>query len=245
MLTLILLPGMHGTGVLFEPFLQSLGGGQKVQVVEYPRQESLQYPELQSVLKSVLPVDEPFVLLAESFSGPVAFEYAASAGSQLKGVIFCCTFACNPRAEMRWARRLLDFVPFGSLPTFALNHFLLGRFATRPLRTAIADAISEVPPKVLRARAKAVLEVDTSAKVPLIQVPCLYLRASHDRVVPVSASKHVERLMPTLRTIVIPGPHCLLQATPDQAALAVKAFLQELEESLFPPPVSRTMQDPT
>jgi hypothetical protein len=49
MVTLVLLPGMDGTGQLFAPFLTALGHGVDVKVVRYPTKEPLSYAELESV----------------------------------------------------------------------------------------------------------------------------------------------------------------------------------------------------
>ena len=42
--TLVLLPGMDGTGTLFEPLLQALGQHWPVQVLHYPGDQPLGYP---------------------------------------------------------------------------------------------------------------------------------------------------------------------------------------------------------
>jgi pimeloyl-ACP methyl ester carboxylesterase len=228
MLTLILLPGLDGTGLLFEPFIQALGKQTRVRLVGYPRDKPLQYQELKSYVKSLLPDNEQYVLLAESFAGPIAIQLAAEGNSQLRGLILCCTFACSPRAGLAWTGPLLNLIPFHWIPTPAISHFLLGKFTTAALRAAIAGAVAQVVPEVVRTRIRAVLEVDVSPQLARIRVPCLYLRATDDRLVPASASAHIRSRLPTTRIRVINGPHCLLQAAPSEAAQAVNEFLLEV-----------------
>jgi thioesterase domain-containing protein len=79
MVALVLLPGMDGTGELFAPFLAALGPDQAVVVVRYPTDRELGYAELEQVARAALPVDQPFILLGESFSGPVAICRLAAA----------------------------------------------------------------------------------------------------------------------------------------------------------------------
>lgn len=62
----MLLPGMDGTGIFFEPLLRALPAELDAHVVAYPPAEPLGYDELLSVVESALPA-EPFVLMAESF----------------------------------------------------------------------------------------------------------------------------------------------------------------------------------
>ena len=56
------------------------------------------------------------VLLAESFSGPIAIRVAADPPPGLAGVILCGTFAKNPFPWLRPVRALAVRVPFKSLP---------------------------------------------------------------------------------------------------------------------------------
>ncbi|WP_222432862.1 alpha/beta fold hydrolase [Caenimonas sedimenti] len=107
-MTLVLLPGMDGTGELFAPFIAAYGGA--TQVVRYPPTAVLNYAGLEEVARSALPRGEPFVLLGESFSGPIAISLAASRPPNLLGVILCCTFARNPRPFLGPFRSLLPML---------------------------------------------------------------------------------------------------------------------------------------
>lgn len=234
MLTLVLLPGLDGTGDLFDPFLETFGAQTKVQVqvVRYPKDVALGYEELQDFVRKVLPVNEPYVLLGESFSGPIAIALAAESLPSLKGLVLCCTFARNPRPGLSSARVLLPFIPFQSMPLVALSQVLLGRFGTATLRRAIAGAVAQVSSAVLRARMRAVLAVDVSALLPRVLVPCIYLCASRDRLVPESAFAHIKTLLPSVAVVKIDGPHCLLQANPAEASAAISEFTRKVGSAL-------------
>ncbi len=97
MTTLVLLPGMDGTGELFAPLVAALNSGFKTVVVRYPPNEVLSYAELESIARASLPTNEPFFILGESFSGPIAVSIAASAPPGLKGLILCASFVRNPQ----------------------------------------------------------------------------------------------------------------------------------------------------
>jgi len=73
MLTLILLPGMDGTGVFFADFAAAMPTELKPLVVAYPNDPKLGYPELEALARAALPRDQLFILLGESFSGPLLF----------------------------------------------------------------------------------------------------------------------------------------------------------------------------
>lgn len=231
-MNLVLLPGMDGTGTLFGPFIAEIGSRCKVKVARYPRTEPLGYPELEAIARSALPHDGPFVILGESFSGPIAVSLAASCSSRLKGLVLCASFVRNPRPFFAGFRSLAEAFPIELVSIAGLSTFLLGRYATDDLRRDLAHAVARVSPAVIRARLKAVLTVDVTKKLSGLTIPVLYLRASHDRLVPRSAAALVAQANPRTRVVQLDGPHLLLQSAPAEAAQAVDAFVQEVDNAL-------------
>ena len=232
MVTLVLLPGMDGTGTLFEAFVAALGSEFKVKVVSYPTTEPLGYPELESIARTALPSEGPFVILGESFSGPIAVSLAASCSPQLKCLVLCCTFVRNPRPVFSVLKPFVGVLPVAFAPVHFLIYLLLGRSSTVALRTALTQALAQVSPSALRTRLRGVLSVDVSAKLAEVNVPVLYLRASQDRLVPQTASKLVSQLCPRAEVVQLEAPHFLLQAVPSEAARIVAAFVREIENVL-------------
>ena len=98
-LRLVLLPGMDGTGELFADFLTALPSWIVPEVIRYPTDRNLSYAQLQAELRPVLSRSGPFVLLAESFSSPLAVRLAADAPSGLRGLVLCAGFVCPPVAR--------------------------------------------------------------------------------------------------------------------------------------------------
>jgi pimeloyl-ACP methyl ester carboxylesterase len=225
--TLVLLPGMDGTGTLFEPFVAALRDEFANKVVAYPATEPIGYEQLESVARAALPPEGPLILLGESFSGPVAVAIAASNPQRIKGLVLCCTFVRNPKPIFSAVKWLAGILPIAHLPTAVLSYFLLGRFATPALREALERALAQVAPAVFRARLKAVLSVDVSSQLDEVRVPVLYLRATRDRLISPSMSLQIARLCPQMKIHAIEGPHCLLQAAPHEAARAIAGFVRE------------------
>jgi len=229
---LILLPGMDGTGQLFEPLISALADEFEIKVVTYPTSTPLGYAELEAIAREAIPKEGSYVILGESFSGPIAISLAASASAQLKGLILCCTFVRNPRPALSVFGQLLGFLPISAVPVSVGAHLLFGRFSTAGLRAALAQSLAQVSPSVLRNRLRAVLSVDASAKLATVRVPLLYLRASLDRLVPPSASASVASLNRLAQVVEIEAPHCLLQAVPGEAGRVVAAFLRRVQNAI-------------
>lgn len=219
---------MDGSGELFAAFIAALGQAAVPLVVSYPPCEPLDYAALTEFARSHLPHGQPFVLLGESFSGPIAIALAASRPSGLVGLILCCTFVRNPTPAFSVVKRWLGMLPVSAGFTCLIAPFLLGASSTPALRTALRAAVARVSAPVLRERLRAVLEVDYSTQLRLVSLPVLYLQAAQDRVVPAGAARHIGVLQPHMQLVQFRGPHLLLQAAPAEPALAVLDFLGSL-----------------
>ncbi len=220
---LVLLPGLDGTGLMFEPFLAALPDW-NTQVVRYP-EALVSYAACSHFARTQLPKDRPFLLLGESFSGPVALALAAERPAGLRGLVLCGTFARNPRPGLAWAGTLLRLLPPLRLPAGMVRFLLLGSWATPPLMDLVRRLLTAVPKATLRDRLLAVIAVNETARLGRIAVPTLALAAAHDRVVPPAALRHLRTHLKGLDIVTLQAPHWILQARPEAAALALQDFL--------------------
>jgi pimeloyl-ACP methyl ester carboxylesterase len=223
----VLLPGMDGTGDLFSPLIDALGLDVAATVVRYP-DEPLDYTAHEDFARSALPTDRPFILVGESFSGPIAISIAARAPHDLRGYVLCSSFATCPQPILKLLRPLLGLLPPQRVPSALAAHFLMGRFATPELRQMHALALQRVSPSTLVARLKAIADVDVRHMLDRVRVPGIYLRATEDRLVPGSAAAAVSSLGSKVRVVDIEAPHFLLQANPTAAASAIREFMREV-----------------
>jgi len=226
MVALVLLPGMDGTAKPRAEFVAALGI--ESQIVSYPADRALGYSELETLARSALPTDRPYMLLGESFSGPIAISIAASCPPQLAGLILCVTFARSPRPMLGSLRWLLPLLPLKLVPIRLIGAFLLGRFASAPLREALRATLADVSTATLKARLGAALRVDVRSALSKVRVPVLYLRATQDRLVPRRCADAIAAAAAQTRIIDIEAPHMLLQVAPAAAAAAVRAFVDTL-----------------
>jgi pimeloyl-ACP methyl ester carboxylesterase len=227
MLTLVLLPGMDGTGTQFVPFIQALGDDFKVRVISYPVDKPLDYTELTGFVENLLPKQENYMLLGESFSGPVAISVAAARPPGLCGVILCCSFVRNPLPKLAKLKFIIDLLPFALPPKKILNHLLLGKFSTPTLFSSLQNSLAKVSAPTLKSRLKSVLSVDESAKLQQLTIPVLYLQAAYDRIIPKSAGNLIKATYPGSNLVTITAPHLLLQTKPEAALNKIKAFIAE------------------
>lgn len=227
--TLVLLPGLDGTGDFFAPLLEALGQSVRTRVVRYPVTGACDYATCQQLVRAALPAEGPYVLLGESYSGPVAISLAAQAPQGLAGVILCCTFANNPRPRLALIRPLLPFLPFhGSGASVRLSRFLvLGDWVTPAIRELHQKILYSVPSKTIRSRLEAVADCDVRDALAGLRLPIMCLVATHDRLIPRAAARLLRRQAPLATFVEIDAPHCLLQCEPQQAAEHIRRFLQQ------------------
>ena len=226
-ISIVLLPGMDGTGLLFGPLLRNLGGDVKAVAVSYPPTTPLSYEELLPLVRSVLPREAPYVLLGESFSGPLAVMLAAERPPNLKALLLAATFIRNP---IRWipgrAGALATPAIFRLSKPFVLAKALMSGHGSRNLMALINEAHSRVAPAVMAARARAILSVNVEAELKAVRAPIFLLRGASDMVVPRTISQEIEKARPNVRSFQIPGPHLVLQANPDQSASVIRQIVE-------------------
>ena len=225
MTVLVVLPGLDGTATLHSGFADAVGiAFERVTVIAYPHNQLLGYTELEALIRAQLPTTTPFVLLGESFSGPLAIAISAKPPANLIGLVLSTTFADSPTPVLAPLSPFTRFAPVRLLPSPVLSWWLLGRWATPQLEAALRHALHAVEPAVLRFRAAMALQARALVNCHSISVPALYLRATHDRLLSRRAGIKVVSAIQNCVVADIAGPHLLLQAAPEACARAVSDF---------------------
>jgi pimeloyl-ACP methyl ester carboxylesterase len=218
----ILLPGMDGTGDLLKEFAAALAPEFDALIVSYPKDVALDYHALIAFVRDLLPSDEHFVLIAESFSGPVAIGLAATNPKGLVGVTLCASFASTPRPRLKPFVRLFQTLPLQHLPARFAMPVLMGRWSSPDWSRRVQDTLRVVAPAVMRRRLDDVSTVNLTALVADIDCPLLYLKASDDRLVLADSWHAIHDASHNAACIEIEGPHFLLQAKPQECAAEIK-----------------------
>lgn len=225
----ILLPGMDGTGLGFAPLCRVWGSGVPIRVVAYPDRPDFQVAAATEHVRTVIPVGGRSVLVAESYSGPIAIR-VASAGPPpaLRALVLVATFAAPPfRVLARAARTVVGAYCF-SRPMLSLGRRLLDGGNPRPGGDETWPALQRVSRETLAARMRAVMRVDEREAAARITVPTLVIGALRDRIVPRREIRRLASGIPNARLAWLDGPHRLLQNEPERAAEEIDRFLATL-----------------
>jgi pimeloyl-ACP methyl ester carboxylesterase len=230
-ITLVLLPGMHGSGRLFAPFTRELPDFIKPVVVTYPPDRPLDYKEHLNIVMAALPDDEPFVLLGESYSGPLALMAAARNPRGLAGVVLCATFIKPPLSvPVSLLRPFISPLLFRIKTTRLFLRIILGSNAPEWLKKLFFETLVDIRPEVLAARATAVLDLDCSDALRECPVPILAMVAGRDRLVSKRSSELIRAIRPDVEYVKIGAPHLILQCAPAAAAWQVSRFMEAVRD---------------
>ena len=220
--SILLMPGFDGTGELFNPLQEVLGID--ATVVRY-RDEYVFDDYVESVA-SLLPAENA-ILIAESFSGPVALALMAKYPARIKCAVLCVTFAISP---FRLFANLSRFVPpifFGPNPAqkAMVEMFCLGEDGDPELVSKALAVIRSVPAETIKSRLEVLADVDMRPLLGGITTPTLYIQALQDEIVSPELSQEVVQELPNCDLCKISGPHLLLQSKPKECAKAIRSFI--------------------
>lgn len=220
---IVLLPGLDGTGQLFAPLLDALGSRVQTTVVRYGSENS--FEDYVHTAANALPSQNAMVI-AESFSGPVALELAARYPDRIRCLVLCATFARSPFRPLLRAARLVPAGILGPSPIqpFLLRHFCFNGEADRSLVEKALTIVRAVPPRSMKARLATLAWLDVRSVLGRIKTPALYLQASRDRLVDRQLSRELTNGLRDVSVTAIDGPHLLLQSRPRECAAAILAF---------------------
>ena len=227
--TLVLLPGFDGTGRLFSPLRKQLSKTLNTIVLSYPNDKPMTYSELCYSLKDEMP-DSPFVLLGESFGGPLAMLMSQRANENLKGIILCASFIKNPHVLLtKFIRPFLKPKHLrNETPALYIKTMLTNGISDPKLIHNIQAATRELTPEIYFTRLKEIAGVNVIDILEICELPIMYLRASKDRLVYASSMKLIEKFGKNVTIQSFDAPHMLLQTMPDLAAQRINEFINQI-----------------
>jgi pimeloyl-ACP methyl ester carboxylesterase len=223
----VLLPGLDGTGELFRWFLPYVIDERAV-VVTYPSRPPWSLEDYVDHAFAALAPEQPCVVIAESFSGPIALRLAQRAAS-IVGLVLVASFVTCPNPLLK----ALPASLWAALHSFAMSETLLrllclGRNATIEQLGLLKKVARAIPLDVLGARLGLLRRLDETDSLASVRVPVLSVVAAQDRLVTAEVAACGQ---PAMQTAVIDGPHFLLQARPAECWRTIDAWWRALERA--------------
>jgi len=145
---------MDGTGKMLTTFAAQFSTYRPVRVISYPTDQALGYEDLIALVVSMAPKDS-FVIVGESFSGPIAIEVAATLRNVV-GLVLASSFARHPAPS--FLTPMARIVDLAWIPNSMIVAGLLGSAATPELADRRGRVLAGLPREVIRRRTIEVLQ---------------------------------------------------------------------------------------
>jgi hypothetical protein len=206
---------MDGTGALFEPFIRLLPGDVDVRVARYPEDTYLTYEQLAERVATLIPVGSDYLIVAESYSGPVAALLAAHPVGNLRAVVLVASFVSLPLGRVgKWIAMVVPTAVFRlRLPAWFLRWLLMD---SPDMVSAVQSAIARVKPAVLAQRFRDALAADYASVLATCAVRIVQLRPTADRLLGTRSHRGFGEV------VSVTGPHLLLQCAPEASLAALR-----------------------
>lgn len=227
--TLVLLPGLDGTGDLFRRLLGALSPRVSAQVISYPRHERLDYGQLADFVEARIAQTSPVVVLGESFSGPVAVTLAERQPARIKGLILAGTFLRSPwpRALIRTAARFYT----GKVPAGPLLYFLRGAHRDDSFDREVSNVKKTLDHRTIAHRLQSVADAACEPDFNAVSCPVLILHGRQDRLVSASPIAAAASRKPDRQIELFDCAHMVLQIKPQEAAQTIQRFVERIGEA--------------
>ena len=208
---LVLLPGMDGTGRFYDNLQRALDGRADSLIVTYPRQGPQTYRALCEALLPRLPTDRNYVLVAESFAGPLAVMLAGRAAKTPLGLCVAATFTRNPFPL--FGGLLGSVLPmFKSLaPSPALIEAALLRPGDHAMAIQVAQTATAMGPALIQARCRSALTCNVETELTALDMPILCLQGLRDKLISPACGLLMKKIARNLRLVRVDAPHFVLQ----------------------------------
>lgn len=221
------LPGLHGTEELYGPLRDQLPASTRSEFINLPTSGKQDYQSLCEWLDDKLPKGGRRMIIAESFSGPLAIRLANIRPNEVAGLVLAASFCdapLNPGLALLPLRPLFMVKP----PLTALRHFLIGDDASEAKVAELSKVVQSIPSATLSKRVRTILELMEQDNPQLPELPMLILQASNDNLINWETQSKLETCYPHASTHWIESPHLIFQSCPD----ACMARLLEFAESI-------------
>jgi pimeloyl-[acyl-carrier protein] methyl ester esterase len=219
----LLLPGLDGIGKLLSRFVQLRPPSFSCDVVAYG-DGFAEFDEYINAVKVRLRADTKIVLIAESFSGPIATHVASRYPEQVAGIIFAASFVNPPHPVLLNVASVTPTPAFGAMRTTLVNHFCVNGVYEKNVIDEANVVVGELESAVIKRRLMLLASLAKLAHAQ-IDIPVLSLRATQDRLITRVATSSITTTFLKTISIDIDSPHFLLQARPEECWRHIEKFV--------------------
>ncbi len=217
---ILLLPGLDGTGMLFEKMKESFPDNLDVEVISYESLDGISFSEQASEVSRLIE-DIDIFIVGESYSGCVAYELYKLLGSRVKGIFFLASFISSPSLFSRLAGLLpVSMITPNFLSEKLLYLFGFSLIGSSSLTKPVFASIVKADKYKLKTRLRNIASLGRPKQV--IACPVIYIRPSRDLLVSASAVRVLSEKCSDFKQILVKGGHFVAQSNPVECAKVIQ-----------------------
>ena len=223
-----MLPGIDGTGMLFDRLAMAFGYRCRTTVLPYEHEETVD--DYLDSISDRLPKHRALIF-AESFSGPLVLALLARYPGRFRGAILATTFARSPFISFFGMTTILSKGVFGgiNLKNLLLNKFCSPEDVPEDVQEDVRILSDEISPEVIKQRLHIMDDLDVRHLLPSISTPVLYLRGLRDKLISEKLREELFESVPRIAFKGIDGPHLLVETQPKECADTIIHFLDMID----------------
>ncbi len=222
----VLLPGLDGSGKLFDRFIEHANQDDDITIVRYPT-DAIKLGDLCHIARQKIAVVKQPIVIAESYSGAVLCQLLRER-VPMRAAIFSASFGKTPHYRLT---SLSQFVPARlseiampmAIANFCLNGVNKKNEANQRLLQQALRTVKATPHETIIGRLHELSGMSNALIVTT--TPVLALQAKRERLLDRAATRSLAEVLHHARFVEIDGPHFLLQTAPDDCWRAIFAFV--------------------
>ncbi len=223
---IIFLPGLDGTGLLFDRLIEQFPESWNYNVVSYNSIKAESYLGQAKEIAARIN-DKDIFVVAESYSGRVAYELYHLLSERVKGIVFLASFISRPSQIARLAK----FLPVFLLKPNFLTKLILYLFGfnlsgDKGMVIKVFDSLQKSDKLKLRSRLYNIATMPKAART--VECPVTYVRPSTDFLVSSSAVKLLASKSSKFNLVEVNGGHFIAQSNPAECAQIIRNAINHL-----------------
>ena len=226
--SVILVPGMDGTGLLFYRQVPLLA--RSYRVITYALRDTaatmdVLVSDLARIIDTVAPTERRAIIVGESFGGALALSFALAKPEQVSRLVILNSFPYfAPQRRLRLAAVGLGALPWGAMGL--VRRLTAFRLHSPHTHRQEIDRFMELTARASRGgyinRLKLLMQYDVRHRLHELRAPTLFLAADRDHLVPsIAQARYMAARVPgsMLRVLEGHGHICLIAPDIDLEAL--------------------------
>ncbi|MEM5549296.1 hypothetical protein WNY63_00930 [Pseudoalteromonas neustonica] len=229
---LILLPGLDGSGILFRDLIAALPTTLNPCVIYLDELNGESFSEKAFDLSNKIQ-DSEVIIIAESYSGRIAYELCDLLGKKIKRVIFLASFITSPS----YTSKLAHIIPTAILKESHLNTWLLlhvgfAGYGSKHQAKHVFKSISLADKQKLKNRLNNIAALDKPLKS--YDTKAIYIKPTHDLLVSKRAIKELLVVFKNTQINALESGHFIAQTQPIQCAKIIISAVNEYKNENKP-----------